>query len=558
VQYRETSLNFISRLMEEQGIYYFFTHVQGTHTMVLADGPSAHQSVATLYYKVSPNHLGTDTITDLSVEQAARASGYTTLDYDFTAPTKNLLASTDAPLADAVAGMELMDYPGGYDAPDAGTALTKVRLEEVQAAHKIARGQTEFRGLYAGAIFTLSDHPVAAYNVDWLVTSVSLNAAIDDYATGGGNGGAGGNAHFTCSFTAIPAQTTYRPPRITPQPMVCGPQPALVVGTAGEEIYTDQYGRIKVQFYWDRLGTKDQNSSMFVRVSQSLAGKNFGSIFLPRIGHEVLVEFTDGDPDRPIVTGSVYNGDNLPPYTLPDNQTQSGIKTNSSKGGGGSNELRFEDKAGNEQVYLHAQKDFQTQVENDCAETIGHDHTIEVDNDQTEHVKHDRTETVDNDHTETIKNNRNLTVSAKETIEVDGDHSETVKGDVSQTYQGNHTEQTTKDYSLKAENITLEANTKLTLKMGNSTIVIDSSGVKITTDQTLDGEAQQQVTFKGQTGVQIQSSANLDIKAQAQLGLEGTAQAELKGAVAKVTGQGQAALTAAGQVQVQGAVVMIN
>jgi type VI secretion system secreted protein VgrG len=257
------------------------------------------------------------------------------------------------------------------------------------------------------------------------VTQAAYQIKADDYRSATGGGGAG---TYHCDFACVDSKVSFRPGRITPKPMVEGPQTAVVVGPAGEEIYSDEYGRVKVQFHWDRYGEHNENSSCWVRVAQVWAGKNWGAMHVPRIGQEVIVEFLDGDPDRPIITGRVYNADQMPPWALPANQTQSGILSRSSKGGTGANAnaLRFEDKKGEEEVWLHAEKDQRIEVENDESHWVGHDRTKTIDHDETSHIKHNRTETVDNDETITIHNNRTERVDHNETISIGDNRTEDV------------------------------------------------------------------------------------------------------------------------------------
>ena len=260
-------------------------------------------------------------------------------------------------------------------------------------------------------------------NGDYVLTQVQHVASVGNAYTAGAAGG-GTESDYSNSFTCIPAKRPFRPPQVTPKPMVQGPQTAVVVGKSGEEIWTDKYGRVKVQFHWDRYGKMNESSSCWVRVSQNWAGKNWGAMFIPRIGQEVIVEFLEGDADQPIITGRVYNAEQTVPYALPANQTQSGIKSNSSKGGGGSNEWRFEDKKGSEEVYLHGQKDWNILIENDKGQTVGHDETLEV--------KNNRTKKVGVDQSENIGSNKKIHVGAT--------HTETIDSDKSMTIGGNHTE----------------------------------------------------------------------------------------------------------------------
>jgi len=483
VQYRETALNYVSRLMEEEGIYYFFTHADGSHTMVLADSPSSHTNVATLNFQKSPSKKDVDTITEWTTEQTAQTGKYALIDYDFKKPSQNLLTTKNDPRPHSIAKLELMDFPAGYTAADVSPQTVTVRLEEAQLNYRVASGSTNFRGLYAGSVFTLAEHPVDSQNGDWLVTSVSLDAAVDEFSSGTSTET---RTHFSCSFKAIPAKTPYRPPRITPEPIISGLQTALVVGPGGEEIYTDQYGRIKVQFYWDRMGKKDANSSCWMRVSQVWAGKNWGVMVIPRIGMEVIVQFTDGDPDHPLVTGCVYNAEQMPPYALPANMTQSGIKSRSSKGGSPANfnEIRMEDKKGSEELYIHAEKDENIVVEHDKTENVGHDETISIGNDRTETVGHDETITVKNNRTETVVKNETLTVMVNRTRNVGSNESITVGSMRTHTVGIN-------------EAITIGAAQEITVGAMQSVTVGASQTITVGANQTTDVGANQSNTIGG-------------------------------------------------------------
>jgi len=262
---------------------------------------------------------------------------------------------------------------------------------------------------------------------------------------------------------------------------------------------------VKVQFHWDRYGKADENSSCWVRVSHAWAGKKWGSFNVPRIGQEVIIEFLEGDPDRPIITGRVYNGEAMPPYDLPGKATVSTLKSNSSKGGAGFNEIRFEDKKGSENIFVHAEKDEDVRVKNDAKEWIGNDRHLYVKNNQTEHVINDRNELVDNDHKEKIGNDRHLNVVGKEAKEVGANLSLTVKGDVIEVFKGNHSEDTTSDYYLKADNIVIEGKTNVTVKVGESYIAIESGGIKIGTTGTLELESTGALSAKSDAQSELSS-----------------------------------------------------
>jgi type VI secretion system secreted protein VgrG len=375
VQYRETDFNFVSRLMEQEGIYWYFVHENGKHTLVLADGYSSHEPVPGYeelpYYPPGDQHgmRERDHVWNWTVGCEVQPGVYALNDFDFQKPRKDLKTRARGPRPHANAEFEVFDHPGEYVEGADGETYVSIRLEELQAQYEVASGAGSAAGVAVGALFTLAGHPRADQNREYLVVSATHELRNDPFAT---SMAAPEDIH-TVSFTAIYARQPYRSPRLTPKPLIQGPQTAIVVGKSGEEIWTDRHGRVKVQFHWDRYGTFDENSSCWVRVSQGWAGKEWGHIQIPRMGQEVIVEFLEGDPDRPIITGRVYNGDNMPPYGLPDNATQSGVKSRSTKGGtpANFNELRFEDKKGGEQVFLQAEKDLTIHVKNAEAETVG-------------------------------------------------------------------------------------------------------------------------------------------------------------------------------------------
>ncbi len=384
VQYRETAFNFLSRLLEQEGIYYFFEHSAGKHTMVLVDDSGSHKSLPgydTVPYfapTTSEARRERDHLTSWSYVKTVQPGAYATTDFDFKQPSGSLLASRSVKSGHAHDDLEIFDYPAELPARkdtdrtalEASEAdrIAKVRLEELQAGHAVARGQGNAMGLAVGALFSLDRYPRDDLNKKYLIVATSLSLSSNPYETG-----ASGQTDFQVDVEAIDARTQFRPPRLTPKPVVQGAQTATVVGKPGEEIDTDEFGRVKVQFHWDRQGKNDDRSSCRVRVAQVWAGQEWGAIHIPRIGQEVIVGFLEGDPDRPIITGRVYNGEHKPPYKLPENATQSGIKTRSSKGGKDStfNEIRFEDKKGEEALHIHAEKDFTVDVENDATLRVG-------------------------------------------------------------------------------------------------------------------------------------------------------------------------------------------
>jgi type VI secretion system secreted protein VgrG len=418
VQYRETDFNFVSRLMEQEGIYYFFKHEKGKHTLVLADSYSAHDLIPAYekvpYYPPSANVVREeDCITDWFIRKAVTTGNYVLDSYDFKKPKAELLANSSVSRQNARADFEIFDYPGEYLEKSDGNQYVRARLEELQAEYERVDGESDARGFMSGGLFELENYPREDQNREYLLVSVQHQAQITDYESGVSSG----ESEYSCSFEAIDSKEPFRAPRNTPKPTVQGPQTALVVGPSGEEIHTDEYGRIKVQFHWDRYGKTDENSSCWVRVSQVWAGKQWGAMHIPRMGQEVIVDFLEGDPDQPIVTGRVYNADNMPPYSLPDNKTQSGIKSRSTKEGtpDNFNEIRFEDKKGSEEMYIHAEKDQSIVVENDKTESVGHDNTENIGNDETISVQNNRSKSVGVDQSESIGSNKTIQVGANHT-----------------------------------------------------------------------------------------------------------------------------------------------
>ncbi len=395
VQYRETAFNFVSRLMEQEGIFYFFEHEKDKHTLVLADRPSANKPCPTqpkgrLDFTAGALIKDEDVVNDWQLEQELRTGKYSLEDFNFETPSTDLGVKEPSIIhVDGNSKYEIYDYPGEYSNKSDGETIAKTRMQEEETTNLLATGSSNCRGFIAGFRFDLEGHSRKDMNKSYVLTEVHHSASVgesyyDDSPSDG--------EHYSNHFACIPNTVPFRPARITPKPFVQGPQTALVVGKSGEEIWVDKYGRVKVQFHWDREGKNNENSSCWVRASQPWAGKNWGSIWIPRIGQEVIIDFLEGDPDQPIITGRVYNAEQMPPYDLPDNQTRSTFKSRSSKGGGSSNynELRFEDKMGSEQIFINAEKDMDLRVENDSREFVGNDRSLIVQGDQKESVTGDK------------------------------------------------------------------------------------------------------------------------------------------------------------------------
>ena len=412
VQYRETDFNFVSRLMEQYGIGYFFTHEDGDHKMHLFDKVDHYvdlpESNVSYYLSQQSGGRYKDFITSWEHQYQFVSGKWSQTDYNFKTPSTSLM--NEVPKAIDLAtpeSLEIYDYPGEYEEAGQGGTETKVRMEEEEVRYDQVSGVSTCRTFGVGGKFTIDEHPSdLERGKQYVITSIQ-HSAVDPSAA------RGAVAEYSNTFSCIPATTIFRPARLTPKPLVSGLQTAVVVGPSGEEIYTDDYGRIKVSFFWDREGQDDGTDSIWVRVSHQVAGKKWGFFSIPRIGQEVVVDFLEGDPDRPLCVGGVYNQEQMPHYALPDNMTKTYIKTNSTKGGEGFNELCFEDLADNERIFMHAQKNMDVRVLNDSKENInGHRHQIigtsesAESGDQTEFLYGNKQQTVKKHHLEWIQGSK--------------------------------------------------------------------------------------------------------------------------------------------------------
>lgn len=450
VQYDESDLDFVQRLLEHEGVMYFFEHDDGEHKLILADAmnklkPAPGYDKVPYHFEGRGARRDVEYITEWVPGSSVRPGAYAHTDYDFQKPGADLMAKSDQAFGHKQASGENYRQPGAHLDVGHGDAIALVRREELQAVHQRIAAAGTVRGLFSGCTFKLEGFPREDQNDEYLVVSADYRVFDPGYHSGVETEG----ENFTVVLGVAPTSLPYRPPRITPRPIMRGPQTATVVGPSGEEIFTDKYARVKVQFHWDREGKKDQNSSCFVRVSQTWAGSSWGFIQIPRIGQEVIVDFIEGDPDLPIVTGRVYNASQMPPYGLPGNATQSGWKSDSSKGGGGYNELMFEDKAGSELVNFQAQKDHNLLIKHDRTKLVQHDQSDRIDHDAKHSVGHnldedvgnnktvkvgvDQTTNIGSNDTETVGKNRSLTVGSNETISIGSNSTETIGANHAQT-----------------------------------------------------------------------------------------------------------------------------
>ena len=409
VQYRETSFDFVSRLMEQEGIYYFFRHEQDRHVLVLADAYGAHTTVpgyaSIPYYPKDEQQRERDHMHDWHLAHEVQPGSLELNDYDFQRPSASINVRSAMPRPHTAGDYPLYDYPGTYVQSEDGEHYARTRIEALQTQHQQVDFSGNARGLGSGHLFSLTGFSRQDQNREYLIVGIRYYITQENLESGGGEA----SAQFESSLNCIDAQQSFRPLAITHRPIVKGPQTALVVGPKGEEIWTDQYGRVKVHFHWDRHDQSNENSSCWIRVSQSWAGKNWGSMQIPRIGQEVIVSFLEGDPDRPIITGRVYNAEQTVPYDLPENATQSGMKSRSSKGGtpANFNEIRMEDKKGLEQLYIHAERNQDIVVEVDESHSVGHD--------RNKSIGHDETVTIGNNRLRIVKQEDILSVGQKKT-----------------------------------------------------------------------------------------------------------------------------------------------
>ncbi|MEM9224671.1 MAG: type VI secretion system tip protein TssI/VgrG [Pseudomonadota bacterium] len=438
VQFRETDLDFVCRLMEEDGIYYYFEHSEDKHVLVLADSKSSHDVVPGLprvryLDRMISARSDVEAIFEIITNRSFQPGKVSFNDYDPKKPNASMKTDETNSVGHAKGTLELYDYPGRYTETSDGNRFSKVRLQAMQARDKRRHAVGEAAALMPGGLVTLENHPEPSENIEFLVVRCAHHIAQQDYRSGGG----GGDEPYSGTYEFQASETTYRAPQVTRRPQLLGGQVGIVTGSDGEEIDVDDMGRILVKFPWAR----DGEDSRRCRVVQSLAGKSWGSMFIPRIGQEVVVDFLHGDPDYPYVVGTVYNGINTVPYELPANKTKNGIKTNSSKGGGGYNELVFEDKKSSEEIGIHAQKDLNVVVLNS--------------------------------ETREIAEKFSGGGASRKTTLKKGDDELDIK-------IGNQKIDIAQDQKVKAgKSVTIEATASITLKVGSSSIKIDPSGVTI-------------------------------------------------------------------------------
>lgn len=543
VQYRESDLNFVSRLLEQEGIHYFFEHSKDRHLLVLADQSTLAKGCDDGETPIAVDaRERTDVVHRLRATHGVYVGAVELRDFDFEqAPT---------PLSSRMSGdgeEEVYDYhPGRFTSRDEGERYARLALEADEVRHHTVTGNGSCRYFRAGCRFDLVGHYRGDLNTGYLLTEVIHEADGGDWRSGDG-----GTLDYRVDFAAVPVEVPFRPRRRSQKPRISGSQTAVVVGKDGEEIWVDKFGRVKVKFHWDRSDPKDESASCWVRVSTSWAGKNWGAIQIPRIGEEVIVDFLEGDPDQPIIIGRVYNADHMPPYELPANKTQSGVKSRSSKDAKAKNfnEIRFEDLKGKEQIYIQAEKDKLVWVKNNRKETVGGNETITIKKDRTEEVEKNESITIGEDRTESVGKNETISIGKDRTEDVGGDEvlqvqgdrthsvggdeSLSVSGDSSLTVNGDLSESVTGNIKVDSKGkIEITAMTSIELKVGPNSIKIENSGITVKGIQVkIEGSAMAEMKAPM---VKVDGSAMVEVKAGAMAKVEGGAMLMAKGGLTMI------------------------
>ena len=508
VQYQESSFDFISRLMELEGITYYFKHEADRHTLVLTDSATQHEPFSgyeMIPYHMTPSGGSTDEegISQWALADSVTPGIYSLDDYDFRKPNAWLFKAQQNPASPKPGGIDVYDWPGRFVEHGHGEFYARIRQERWQVEHQEIHATATAMGIAPGYTFALLNAPFFSDNGEYLTTAVHYQFEENRYASG-----ADGFTIHRIDFSVIPSSVVFRPAQATPWPRTFGPQTARVVGPEGESIWTDKYGRVKVKFHWDRLAKGDDTSSSWIRVSSAWAGQGYGSVQIPRVGDEVVIDFINGDPDRPIITGRVYNEGSMPPWTLPAAATQMGFFSRSKDGHkDNANALRFEDKAGAEQIWVHAERNMDTDIENSETHSVGVDRTKTIGQD--EHVK--------------VKRNRDVNVGVNSTSNTGSQHKINV---------GENQTVLTMD---KEGNALLEANTSIKLKVKDNYILITPSTIEIIVGEgTLKAESITEASFKGTEMTRLGGGKDGELKVNDTLNISGTNLTDIKGAVVKI------------------------
>jgi type VI secretion system secreted protein VgrG len=574
VQYRETDFNFISRLLEHEGIFYYFRHTDGHHTMVLTD--DCGKLTAVPGYEALKFIQSTDLVrpefeyvSQWHYSQEVQPGKYVHTDYDLARPRVDLRTEKLLPRNYAPSDFEIYDYPGYYLQREDGEQYADVRINELGSQFEAAQALTNARGAAVGALFTLEGCPRSDQNCEHVILAANYDLQFGDYEAMPEHL----DTSYRCRFSAMTTKQQFRPQRMTPKPFVQGPQTAVVVGPAGDEIYTDNYGRVKVQFHWDREGNNDENSSCWIRVSHPWAGKGWGSVATPRIGQEVIVDFLEGDPDQPIITGRVYNEECQPPFGFPAGAVTSGIKSQTHKGSG-YNEISADDTAGKEKITIHGQYDMNTRVNNNQTNDVGVDQSNKVGNNQKEEIGANRELSIVANDKVSIGGNRETSITGNHTFTVGGTEDASVKGARTSTVGGKEDVSITGASTLqvggsRSETIkTTHSITNLSMTITTATQFVASAGSQFSAASpkvNVLAASKLLVSSGGKADVKAggpltqQSGGAMNIKSNAALKMQSSAAMNVKsGAALNAQAGGAMNLKAGGALSAKGSVIKLT
>jgi type VI secretion system secreted protein VgrG len=514
VQFNETDFDFVSRIFQQEGIFYAFEHTNGKHTLVLYDDVSNLNSIGNVEYHDLDNEANLFDVEGVFTwenNQQMRTSGVSLSCYDFTAPSKQLYASAKDAKSQTFTQLHHYEYGLLYNKRSTGEHYAKLLMEQHNASYEVKHFSGNMRTMGAGERFLLCEHPREDQNKDYLTIAYQCTVNTGELSE---DLNESKPETYVCSGQAIPANVPYRLKKTISKPKMHGPQTATVMGKStqkNDQIWTDQFGRVKVKFHWDTASTDNESSSCWIRVAQSMSGKKWGSMSIPRVGQEVLVDFLQGDPDQPVIIGCIYNGASMPPYPLPKMGHLLGFRSNTTKANS-VNEIRFDDTENEEQLYISAAKNQDILVTQDCFETIGSDKHLSVKNNHFEQIKHNRSEDIGASHTVKVGKDASTHIIGKDAKLVENTRSLSVKGNCGEDYGRNLSINIEKDGYIKADNICLEADNNITLKVGNTFIAMEREGIAIHSTGKVSISAKQSLQLEGEASTELKSKKTASIK----------------------------------------------
>lgn len=515
VQFNETDFDFVSRIFQQEGIFYRFEHTNGKHTLVLYDEVSSVNSIGDVEYHdldENANLFDVEGVFTWENNQRMRTAGVSVSCYDFTAPSKQLFASVNDAKSQTFTQLQQYEYGLSYNTRSTGEHYAKLLMEQHNASYEVKHFSGNMRTMGAGERFLLCEHPREDQNTDYLITEYQCTVCTGELSEETGDSKL---QTYQCNGRAIPSNVAFRLEKTISKPKMHGPQTATVMGKStqnSEQVWTDKYGRVKVKFHWDNASANNEEASCWIRVAQSMSGKQWGSLTIPRVGQEVLVDFLQGDPDQPVIIGCIYNGASMPPYPLPKMGHLVGFRSNTSNKTNSVNEIRFDDKENEEQLYISAAKNQDILVTHDCFETIGSDKHLTVKNNQFEQVNHDRSENIGANHTVKVGKDASTHIKGKETKLIEGTRSLSVTGNCGEDYGNNLSINIEKNGFIKADNICFEADNNITLKVGNTFIAMERSGIAIHSTGKVSINAKQNLELDGEASSELKSKKTTSIK----------------------------------------------